>query len=146
MEAYHDSPPVPDPDQKEFDDSIVLQRLDVLAGLLDQEGKKNDFKQFAEVISDMMVRKGFHTPPSILGQRNSELMLGRLMLVVTEVAEAAEAVRNEDVDNFWEEMADTLIRIFNSFGACGREPLEEMVKKMKVNANRPFRHGKVSAV
>ena len=85
--------------------------------------------------------KGFFTPDSIVGA-NADNMLGKLMLVVSEVAEAAEAVRLYDLDNFKEELADATIRIFDICGAMSID-LEEAIRlKMQKNYQRPIRHGK----
>lgn len=76
--------------------------------------------------------------------------LGRLMLVVTEVAEAAEAVRkpgkmSDHVDGmklFDEEMADAQIRIGDM---CYRENVdlgESIRLKHEFNKGRPVKHGK----
>ncbi len=51
-------------------------------------------------IADWRYKKGFFTPNSIDTVELRDAMLGKLMLVVTEVSEAAEAVRHEDVQNF----------------------------------------------
>jgi len=65
-----------------------------------------------------------------------------LMLIVTELGEAAEALRKEDPDNFREEIADTVIRLFDLCGACGIDLEDEISKKMSKNFSRPYRHGK----
>ncbi len=85
--------------------------------------------------------KGFYTPPTIEGE-DADFMLGKLMLVVTEVAEAAEAVRKGDLENFKEEIADALIRLLDICGTMGIDPEEIIVQKMIINADRPIRHGK----
>jgi len=72
----------------------------------------------------------------------SEAMIGKLMLVVTEVAEAAEAVRHEDWDNFVEEIADTFIRLLDITGSQGIDIKLEIDKKMRINEGREIRHGK----
>lgn len=69
-------------------------------------------------------------------------LMGQLMLVVTELAEAAEALRQPDHGNFAEEIADTVIRLFDLAGACGIDLAKEIQAKMEINQQRPYRHGK----
>lgn len=42
-----------------------------------------------------------------------DLMLGKLMLIVTEISESSEAQKNKDMPNWREEIADTAIRILD---------------------------------
>jgi NTP pyrophosphatase (non-canonical NTP hydrolase) len=69
-------------------------------------------------------------------------MMEKLMLCVTELGEAAEAIRHKDDPNFWEEMADTMIRILDISGTCGVSMMDQIHAKMDVNAGRPQKHGK----
>jgi hypothetical protein len=75
----------------------------------------------------------------------------KLGLVVTEVAEAMEAVRKGDVENEKEEIADIEVRLHDYKGGFGLTRLflaftptaaEAFIDKMKKNFARPFRHGK----
>jgi len=68
----------------------------------------------------------------------------KLMLVVTELAEAMEEYRKVDFNKeaFSEEIVDTLIRIFDLSGFMDLD-LESVLKmKMEKNKNRPYLHGK----
>lgn len=75
------------------------------------------------------------------------------MLVVSEVAEATEAVRKADPPIYLDdagkpegeavELADAIIRIADYFGLMGWDLEGVIQKKMAFNANRPTRHGKV---
>lgn len=95
--------------------------------------------------------KKFFTPNSIDNETfpttlvvigNGDLMLGKLMLVVSEVAEAAEAVRKNDMINFIEEIADTFIRLLDICGTMSI-PIENIIEdKLKILEERPERHGK----
>jgi NTP pyrophosphatase (non-canonical NTP hydrolase) len=87
--------------------------------------------------------KGFHTPESI---EDGESLLGKLMLVVTEVAEAAEAVRSADMENFEEEMADVLIRTLDITDAMGIDIEQAITNKMEINERRPALHGRKVAI
>ena len=64
-----------------------------------------------------------------------------LALVTTEVAEAIEAVRNDDRTNFAEEMADTVIRCLDICGGLGVDLDAEVAAKLEKNRNRGHRHG-----
>ncbi len=66
----------------------------------------------------------------------------KLMLIVTELAEACEADRHGDTENFHEELADTFIRLCDLCGYLELDIQGEIDKKMKVNAKRPKLHGK----
>ena len=65
-----------------------------------------------------------------------------IMLVVTELAEAVEADRKGDEENFAEEIADAVIRLLDLCGAEGIDIEAEVRKKMAINHGRPMRHGK----
>lgn len=95
----------------------------------------------AHAVRSWRVEKGFVTPH----EPNSE-MLGKLMLVVTEVAEAAEACRDSDWDNFEEEIADTFIRLLDIVGTVGIDIEVAIALKMIKNEGRPHKHGRESAV
>ena len=97
-------------------------------------------------ISDFIAKKGFFTPSSMddtqVNMTMADAVLGKLMLVVTELSEAAEAVRKHDLENFAEEIADTFIRLFDICGAMRLNIKDEIYKKMCKNTKRPQRHGK----
>lgn len=95
--------------------------------------------------------KGFTSPEDIDGPvddtiakqiTNADLMLGRIMLMVSELSEACEAVRKGDKEHFAEELADCVIRILDTCGACDIDIAEHVYRKMVVNESRPFKHGK----
>ena len=64
-----------------------------------------------------------------------------LMLMVTEVAEAMEALRKCDRANFEEELADTLIRILDTSHGLGIDMDAVVAKKLAKNRTRGYRHG-----
>lgn len=66
-----------------------------------------------------------------------------LMLIVTEIAEAMEAHRKQDDENFKEELADTFIRLFDLCGGLKIDIEKEIAKKSAKNKNRPYKHGKI---
>ncbi len=65
--------------------------------------------------------------------------LARLCLICTEVSEAALSTRK---DNFAEELADTVIRCLDMAGGYDIDLQSAIKEKMKLNAERPYLHGK----
>lgn len=98
--------------------------------------------QLATYVHRVIASKGFHTPSGIDTENQKRDVLGKLMLVTTEVAEAAEAVRHDDYENYKEELADTVIRILDLCGAQDIDLEDEIMKKMETNEGRPKLHGK----
>lgn len=97
---------------------------------------------FDEHIAEMIKytkKQGFYTPSSI---EEVEALLVKLFLVVTELSEAAEAVRHGNEENFREEIADVFIRMFDIVGHMQIDIEKEIEKKMTYNWKRPWRHGK----
>ena len=68
--------------------------------------------------------------------------IAELGLVVTEVAEAMEAIRKGDAENVAEECADIIIRVLNFMSRAGLDAEEEIVKKNTRNRKRERLHGK----
>ena len=76
----------------------------------------------------------------------------QLARIMSEVGEAVEALRHgnqpaekiEGHTHVEEELADTLIRIFDYCGAKGYRLGDAVMKKMAYNASRPHMHGKQS--
>ena len=103
-------------------------------------GKLNEY---AERIFANAKAKGFHeyTPTFGKGGQDARHILSWMMLVTTEVAEAAEAVRKGDMENFAEELADVCIRVFDCAEALGINLEQEIVNKMAKNEARPLKHG-----
>ena len=66
-----------------------------------------------------------------------------LMLIVTELAEAMEAHRVQNEENFKEELANTFIRLFDLCGGLDIDIQHEIEKKSKKNRDRPYKHGKI---
>lgn len=87
--------------------------------------------------------KGFHERVPAFGQpgRDVRHILSWLMLAVTELAEAAEAARVGDLENFVEECADVLIRVADNCAALGVDLQAAVIQKLARNAERPPMHG-----
>lgn len=66
----------------------------------------------------------------------------QLMLIVSEVVEAVNALRYEDMENFAEELADILQRVASLCGLLQIDLEGEIEKKMEKNKARGYMHGK----
>jgi NTP pyrophosphatase (non-canonical NTP hydrolase) len=123
-----------------------------------------DIKDYCELCHDRALEKGFYDEPKRVGEQ--------LMLVVSELGEAQEAHRkgrvtssNANIDiniiKSWEgeafqnifhknvkdtledEIADTVIRLFDMCGALGIDLQTHIEMKLKYNLARPKMHGKL---
>lgn len=83
--------------------------------------------------------KGFWDTIDIDDRRH---VLSLLALITTEVSEAVEAVRHDDKENFAEELADVLIRVFDVAGGLDIDLGRAVHDKMAKNSKRPHLHGK----
>ena len=107
--------------------------------------------------------KGFYdgAPERAPSQATVDFLLQRLMLIVTEVAEAAEEITSGAVfhlgtfrinvgesnkpEGFLVELADIMIRCADLVGWIGSRDFEAVVRaKMEYNATRPPKHGKLA--
>jgi NTP pyrophosphatase (non-canonical NTP hydrolase) len=97
------------------------------------------------------VDKGFWDDQSgcaNLSQRNQGEML---MLMVTELAEAMEALRDPgkmdkhvpEMGNLEVELADCVIRIMDFAAAFRLDVAQAVIRKMSANCRRPYKHGKI---
>ena len=99
------------------------------------EIKGKSLNELALICHSLAVQKGFWEKERNIGEA--------LMLIVTELAEAMEAHRHQDQDNFKEELADTFIRLLDLCGGLKIDIEEEIAQKSKKNENRPYKHGKI---
>jgi len=103
---------------------------------LDQtEIKGKSLNELAAICHAIAVSKGFWDQERNIGEA--------LMLVVTELAEAMEAYRLQNQDNFKEELADTFIRLLDLCGGLEVDIEAEIARKSAKNKNRPYKHGKI---
>ena len=84
---------------------------------------------FAIEVMQNRIEHGFIT--------SKENMLEKLMLVVTEVAEAVEDVRHENWSHFGEELADVVIRVLDLSATLGIDLEWEIKRKMETFAHAP---------
>jgi len=101
-----------------------------------------EIAQMSSFITQWRISKGFHTPHGFDTEKERDQMLGKLMLIVSEVSEASEAVRKDDMFEFREEIADTFIRLFDICGSVGLNIGMDIIGKMQINEERPQKHGK----
>jgi NTP pyrophosphatase (non-canonical NTP hydrolase) len=89
------------------------------------------------------VKHGFVAPSNHRGRRNARATLSCLMLIVTELAEAAQEVRRgiPATDTFAVELADAFLRLLDLADAHGIDLIRASEIKMTLNENRPRRHG-----
>ena len=66
----------------------------------------------------------------------------KLILIISEICEGVEGLRKFDYENFEEEIADTFIRLGDFTGGLNIDIEQEVEQKMKVNQERPPKHGK----
>ena len=99
------------------------------------EVKGRSLNELAEFCHSIAVKKGFWDEKRNIGEA--------LMLIVTELAEAMEAHRHQDDDNFKEELADAFIRLLDLCGGLNIDIENEIYQKSMVNKKRPYKHGKV---
>jgi NTP pyrophosphatase (non-canonical NTP hydrolase) len=64
-----------------------------------------------------------------------------LMLITTEVAEAMEAFRADDLENFVEELADIVLRTVGLAHGMQIDLAAASIAKMAKNRHRPLKHG-----
>lgn len=118
------------------DSGYRLGEIDADLGLESEDGQR-DVGEYVIQIAQML--------------RNNYLGT-RLLLVITEISEAAEALRSEGADgllnggagsaNFQEELADAIIRIGDTNGIVRGIIGDRMLQKMAVNRDRPHKHGR----
>ena len=85
--------------------------------------------------------KGFHDDSPETPFDDPRYLLSLLMLIGTEVAEAAEEVRKGTPEGFADELADICIRVFDVAGLCVIDLEQAITAKMAANRDRPHRHG-----
>jgi NTP pyrophosphatase (non-canonical NTP hydrolase) len=102
-----------------------------------------NLKQLSERAHKMSQQKGFWDEQRQMNESLLDIYLtAKLMLIVSELGEACEARRKGDINNFNEEIADTIIRLLDLCGFLELDIEKEIEKKMKINEARPKKHGK----
>lgn len=107
-----------------------------------------EINDLAERVHEMAKSKGFydHNPKV----DDPEWLLARTMLMVTELAEGAEAIRNGNLSGdvksggYLEELADCVIRILDTAESLGANFEQIIINKIAYNATREHKHGKLA--
>lgn len=94
--------------------------------------------------------KIYHKNAKEKGFWKSKNIPEKLMLIVSELGEACEALRNNkrqegDIwkkDTFEDEIADTFLRLFDLCGYMNIDIDYFIAKKIEYNKSRPYKHGK----
>lgn len=103
---------------------------------------KSQMKRLQERCHNIAREKGFWDNKEfdnfMFDRNNAEI----IALIHSELSEALEALRHDNWKNVAEEMADTAIRIMDFCEARGINLEKEILKKIKKNKKRAYRHGK----
>lgn len=91
-----------------------------------------EIEEMVDQVHKNAVAKGFWQSKNI-GEK--------IALCHSELSEALEALRCNDPENFAEELADTVIRIFDICGHLEIDIAEHIKKKHMRNLERPAMHG-----
>ncbi len=91
-------------------------------------------KEWQEYVRSWAISKGFDWKPS-------EIDLP-LLRIHSEVSEAGEAVRDNDMEQLAEEFADIFIRLVDACEVMSVDLEAETERKMAINEKRPYLHGR----
>ncbi len=91
-------------------------------------------KEWQETITEYAVDHGFNWAPSDIDTM--------LLRIHSEVSEASEAARDENMEELAEEMADIFIRLANACEVMGIDLEAEVAKKHRRNLLRQKLHGR----
>lgn len=83
------------------------------------------------------------SPPTV-AMTDARLLALKLGLVLTELQEASDAAFRGDVTGVEEELADAIIRLLHIAAGLNMDMEETIIAKMRHNAARPHRHGKIT--
>ena len=98
-------------------------------------------REMQEAVSQTAVAKGFRSRGDVANPKDTMV---RLMLLVTEVAEAAQELKRGGFNRkteFAEELADVGIRLLDIADSCDIDLQYEMVLKNETNKLRPYLYG-----
>jgi NTP pyrophosphatase (non-canonical NTP hydrolase) len=98
-------------------------------------GSLRSVKDWQRIITNKAISKGFTW--------TEEEVDTMLLRIHSEVSEASEAIRDNNVAGFAEELADIFIRLLNLCEVWDINLEEEVIKKHNKNIERPFLHGRL---
>jgi len=103
--------------------------------------KSMTFNELAEDIITTNAANGWDIPHPEWWDNEKEKIASKIALAHGELSEALEAVRADDPINFVEELADTVIRVFELAYGLDMDLYDAMIAKMEVNKGRGYKHG-----
>jgi NTP pyrophosphatase (non-canonical NTP hydrolase) len=112
----------------------VWELLNKKPDIIITPGKRLSINQLVTLAHNNAKKKGFWKEPRETGTI--------LALIHSEVSEALEADRKGTEEEFQEELADIIIRVFDVAGARKVDLESVICKKMMYNQTRPALHGK----
>ncbi len=62
--------------------------------------------------------------------------------IISEVFEADKAYKDGDMEHFREELADVILMCLSAAGGYGFDMERELLKKHRINLDRPYLHGR----
>jgi len=118
-----------------------------------------ELKELQKKCHDLAIEKGFWIPTGTTGEVRYRNISELLMLIVSELGEACEALRNDDrqekkcktcgakevtwrKDTFEDELADVVIRVMDMCEALHINLDWQIEQKLNYNKTRPIKHGK----
>ena len=104
-----------------------------------KHGFCEDFSLIKDIVDEIDCLDEYDKANKIL---KTNAICTRLTLIHDEVSEATEGLRKNDIANFKEELADIAIRLGDLCGLLDIDLEAEILKKMKINKSREYKHGK----
>lgn len=102
---------------------------------------RHNLFEIGEEIHDNKVKHGWKVTTRAAWKDSQHEIPAVLMLITTEVAEAMEAFRHDDFENFTEELADIAIRLIGLSHGMNIDLAAQIIAKMEKNKKRPVKHG-----
>lgn len=100
-------------------------------------------RTFAALVKDCTQNANNHGWHISWRKNNQDLTVPEaLCLIHSEISEALEAYRDDDMEEFKAEVADVFIRLFHLVGDLNISIEEAILAKMEENRKRPFMHGR----
>lgn len=111
-----------------------------------------DDADWLQSLANSIERENPHLPDAarlrdISSRIRTLVLASKIALMHSELSEALETLRDTGADNldpnFVEELADCMIRIMDTGGHIHSPLGDTIIEKMKVNEDRPYKHGRV---
>jgi MazG-like nucleotide pyrophosphohydrolase family protein len=114
--------------------------LDTLAAEIHDHGREQGFWDRAQIkLADDPSEPRFAPPRHV---SNPSIVPEKLALAHSEISEALDALRDDDLDHFEEELADVVIRILDVAEFKGLSMDRAVAAKMAKNRERPRLNGR----